>query len=266
MLDTLRNAIDYPLRQLIRWRRGGLHFRNEPKAKQYAHLPMYARGQAEAAAQRLRVDYHLHDLYQHSPVDNYCENLFYLELLEAAFNRAEAHLPMSVSAADIGVSHWFYVQALHALLTRWEAPAGRTLTLRGYEADPYRVYANLHSRYDHALAHIRELPNTRFIPEAFTEQRHAFDVVTMLFPFVFVRDHLRWGLPRPAFAPDALLTMAWRSVKPGGLLLIVNQGEAEHAAQKEKLAALNIIPIAAFRHESLLYEYDLPRYVLAARA
>ena len=138
------------------------------------------------------------------------------------------------------------------------------MTLTGFEADAYRVYWNFYSRYDYALAHMRDLPDVRFLPQKFERQPGAFHFVTILFPFVFVRDHLNWGLPRGMFAPEQLLANAWASLAPGGLLVIVNQGEAEHDAQREMLMAAGLKPVAAFCHESLLFRYDLLRYVLVA--
>ena len=52
---------------------------------------------------------------------------------------------------------------------------------------------------------------------------------------------------------------------PGGLLVIVNQGEAEQAAQRDMLQAAGLPVVAAFCHESLLFHYNLLRYVFVAR-
>jgi hypothetical protein len=272
MFSALRNALDYPLRQYFHWRRRGLQFRNEAKDHLFAHLPPEARPLAEATAGRLLKAYHLQPLFYHSPAENYRENLFYLELLESALQRAQAALPPVINAADVGASKWFYVQALCALLKWWQPvtaealpEAGRTVTLSGFEADAYRVYVDFYSRYDHALAHVRGLENAHYVPHAFERQPGAFQFVTQLFPFIFLRDHLKWGLPRPLFAPERLLAEAWASVAPGGLLVIVNQGEAEHAAQRSLLQSVGIPIAAAYCHESLLFRYDLLRYVLVAR-
>ncbi|MBU3979817.1 MAG: hypothetical protein KJ550_02190, partial [Proteobacteria bacterium] len=64
--------------------------------------------------------------------------------------------------------------------------------------------------------------------------------------------------------PIKLLRDVWGSLKPGGVLIIVNQGEAEHRAQKDMLLLENIRPAAAFQHLSQLYQYKLVRYVLVA--
>ena len=272
MFSTLRNALDFPLRQLFRWRRRGLEIRNEPKDRLFADLPDEARPLAKATANRLVNDYHLQRFYAHSRADNYCENLYYLELLESALQRSRAVLPDVVHAADIGPSQWFYVQGLHALLT-WYCPVGgsplpeggRAVALSGWEADAYRVYLDFYSRHDHALAHIRDLKDVEFVPLNFEQQPQAYQFITMLFPFVFLKDHLHWGLPQPMFAPADLLADAWASLAPGGWLIIVNQGEAEHQTQRELLSATGITPAADFRHESLLYRYELARYVMAAR-
>lgn len=266
-LHRLRNALDYPLRELFRWRRPGLRVRNEPKHALFARLPAEQRVQAEATADRFLAHYPLRYLHDHSRAADYRENLFYLELLERALNAARPVLPDPLTAADIGPSHWFYVQALHALWMAWGG-AQRGVTLTAYEADAFRVYADLYSRWDHAQANLAGLPadRVRYEPRAFTRQPAAFDAVTMLFPFVFERDHLEWGLPGRLFQPADLLADAWASLKPGGVLIIINQGEAEHHAQRQSLEALAIPVAAAFRHDSLLFRYDLPRYGLVALA
>lgn len=277
MLASLRNAIDYPLRQFFRWRRRGLRFKNEPKGKLFARLPDEARPLALATANRLLNEYHLQRLYHNSRVENYCENLYYLELLESALQRARVSLPSILLAADLGPSQWFYVQALYALLKWWRpvvAPAeaeaalpaeGRTLTLTGFEADAYRVYWDFYSRYDYALAHMRQLEGVQYQPQKFARQAGAFHFISMLFPFVFLEDHRKWGLPEPLFDPEQLLADAWASLAPGGLLVIVNQGEAEHEVERAMLQVAGIKPLAAFCHESLLFQYDLRRYVLVAQ-
>jgi hypothetical protein len=272
MLAAFRNALDYPLRQYFRWRRPGLQFKNEAKDRLFARLPAEARALAQATADRLLETYHLQRLFYHSRAENYRENLFYLELLESALQRVRAVLPPVVNAADIGPSQWFYVQALYGLLKWWQPVAGgklseegRAVTLSGYEADAYRVYWDLYSRYDYALAHLRGLAEAHYQPRPFERQTGAFQFATLLFPFVFLRDHLKWGLPRPMFAPEQLLEQVWASVAPGGMLVVVNQGEAEHDAQRSLLQTAGIPVTVAFCHESLLFQYDLLRYVLVAR-
>ncbi|MCI0520866.1 MAG: hypothetical protein L0Z70_11515 [Chloroflexi bacterium] len=264
-LAALRNRIDYPLRQLLRWRRGGYKIHNETKTALYAHLGGAEGRAAQAAAERLRREYRLDDLYAHSRAANYRENLFYLHMLETALDAADARLPARIEAADIGPSHWFYVHALHAALRWRQSPQGRQVSLNGYEKDAYRVYADLYSRYDHALAHMQGLEGVRYLPQGFHEQPAALDVIVMLFPFVFLEDHLAWGLPRADFAPQTLLAAAWRSLRPGGLLLLANQGEQEHAAQRALLDSLTAPVAAALRFDSLLYDYDHPRYLLVCR-
>ncbi|MBL8056826.1 MAG: hypothetical protein JNK29_09015, partial [Anaerolineales bacterium] len=197
-LHRFRNAVDYPLRELFRWRRPGLRLRNGPKHALFAHLPAEQRVQAEAAADRLLTHYPLRYLHDHSPADNYRENLFYLELLERALNAAHPALPDTLTAGDIGPSHWFYAQALYALWAGWDRPAAapRAVTLTAFEADAFRVYGDLHSRWDHAQAHRQGLPDdrVRYEPRAFVPAPAAYDALTLLFPFVFESDHLQWGL------------------------------------------------------------------------
>ena len=68
-------------------------------------------------------------------------------------------------------------------------------------------------------------------------------------------------MPRPAFLPDALLRSVWASLRPGGLLIIANQGAAEHAQQQLLLDQLPTRPLAAFQHQSPLFTYAEARFV-----
>ncbi|MBE0699191.1 MAG: hypothetical protein IH586_19900 [Anaerolineaceae bacterium] len=258
----VRNAVDYPLRQMFRWQRGKYTINRQVWQDPFSHLPPSESSQAREAAKLLHSRYRLEAFYRDSTPINYRENLYYLQMLQEALNLSEARLPETITAADIGPSHWFYVQALHALLKWWDCARGRQVMLKGYEVDAYRVYGDYFSRHDHALGHMRGLPGVDYIPHGFQRQENNFDLITMLFPFVFERDHLQWGLPATIFRPQNLLEAAWESIKPGGVLLIVNQGVEEHEEQKRRLL-MNGIPVtAAFHQDPLLFQYELDRYVL----
>lgn len=263
-LAIVQNAIEYRLRQLIKWRKGLPYFENESKEDLFVHLPEKEQKQANEVAKWLFTNFHLQHLYENSSAENYRVNLFYTEMLCRALSEAAPQMPPTIHAADIGVSDWVYVQALYAVLKWWNSSSGRAVRLTGYEADAYRVCTCLFSRYDLAHGHMRGLEGVQYIPHKFTQQPDEFDVIMMLFPFVFLADHLGWGLPLRRFKPVELLRDAWASLKPGGLLVIVNQGQAEHYNHRKMLIRENIQPAAAFQHLSLLYKYDLIRCVLVA--
>ncbi len=249
-----RSLLDYPLRQLFRWRRGGLKIPNESKDSLFDHLLPDERREAEQTAGRLLSQYPIQLLYENSQAENYRENLYYLSFLEKALDEVEADLPNELAAADIGPSDWFYVQALYALLKSWKSPQGRTITLTGFERDAYRVYTNFHSRWDHALAHRRGVKAVTYIPKAFAVQPNTYHVITMLFPFLFIKDHLEWGLPTPVFSPASLLASAWASLHPGGVLIIANQGKAEHLRQLGLMEECSIPAKVTFLFESPLFD------------
>lgn len=263
--QSFRNILDYPLRQLFHWRRKGLRIKNEPKEGLFSHLSEPDRLRAQTSAARLLENYHLERLFSSSSRDNYRENLYYLSMLESAFNTINPPFPDCLAAADIGSSHWFYVQALFSALKWWQAPSGRKITLTGFEGDAYRVYSDFHSRYDHALAHIGGLADVAYKPIAFFPQPATFDIITLFFPFIFLPDHLAWGLPSSLFDPSTLFKDAWLSLKPGGLLIIANQGEAEQQQQLELLNQAHIPVNVSFPFDSMLYQYDTPRFITIAR-
>jgi hypothetical protein len=264
-IQNLRNSIDYPLRQVFHLQRPGLRFKNENKERMFSELTNLQRVNAEAISTRLRRQYNLQKLYLDSTLVNYQENLFYLEMLERALSKANPTLPQVIHTADIGCSSWFYVQSLYALLQWWQNLDGRKVFLTGYEIDAYRLYADFHSRYDHAIANIRDLTGVHYIPEGFKRRPEHFHLITMLFPFIFPQDHLTWGLPHAYFRPEKLLADAYNSLVKPGVLVIVNQGEREHQAQLDLLQSAGISYTAAFRHDSVLFEYDLSRFVIVVR-
>jgi hypothetical protein len=263
LIDRFRNAIDFPLRQWLHWRRPGLKIRNEEKFGLYAALTEKERLSCEREAGRMLEQYHLQSFFENSSRSNYCENLFYLEVLEKTLGELGTKLAEELLIADIGPSSWFYIQAYQAFFRWWEAPAGRQVSIEGYEVDPYRVYQNFYSRYDHARAYMAGLENVEYYPVGFEQQAARYDVITMLFPFVFVKDHREWGLPDGIFQPQTLLEDAWNSLKQGGILLVVNQGENEHQKELVMFEEAGIKPAVSTCHDSLLFRYEISRFVLA---
>jgi hypothetical protein len=263
-LRSFKNKFDFGLRQAIRWRRNGFYIPNEVKDDLFSDLLEEEKRKAEDLAHRLLTEYHLEPLFARSTRRKYRENLYYLELLETALNPLELTLPQEICAADIGVSDWFYVRAYQAALRWWRFPGGRRVFLEGYETDPYRMYADFHTRYDYAMAFIQELKGTSYHPGAFETHAGQYHLVSLLFPFIFIHDHLNWGLPGSSFQPMDLLEKAWNSLREGGIFLIVNQGKDEHERQKEMLANLQIKWQGAFRFDSVLFKYEIPRYGITA--
>lgn len=134
--------------------------------------------------------------------------------------------------------------------------------MNGYEVDAYRVYNDLYSRMDYAMMYSGDLQNVEFIPRTFEMQPDTFDIVTLFFPFVFIKDHLKWGLPDILFKLKDMISDTWDSLKIGGVMVIVNQGEAENRKQRDELDELDIPILSSFKHESTLFSYEIPRYVI----
>ncbi len=86
----------------------------------------------------------------------------------------------------------------------------------GFEADAYRVYSDFYSRFDYASTYIGEMKDVHFIPTAFDVQSERYDLIMQFFPFIFVKDHLEWGLPKAMFNPEKLLKSIIVSLKTGG--------------------------------------------------
>jgi hypothetical protein len=238
---------------------------NEDKTGLFSHLVPDLAEEAGSSAKHFLNTYRLESLYKNSTKESYLYNLYYLELLERVFEQVSFDFPESISAVDIGASSWFYVQALYGFLKYWQSPQGRQVTLTGYEIDPYRIYSNFYSRYDHALTNIQGLSGVDYIPKEFTLFLDHYDLIFMFFPFIFIKDHLDWGLPSNRYHPKELLKLAIESTRPTGILILVNQSIEENKGQVDLLKMCGKNPELIFKNESLFYSFPISHYITVVR-
>lgn len=257
-LKDLRNNMDFPLRQFFRWRRRGLKLVNEDKSGLFDQC---AEGEsADSLREDLESRYPLDLIKNRTTRRKYRENLYYLDLVDRALHTLNIKLPDSVIAADVGVADWFYAGALAAALLG-NKHKKREISLEGFEIDPYRVYLDFYSRADYAKAYIENLTGVRFIETGFTPHPNRYDSIFQFFPFLLVENHLDWGLPGKLHKPQQLLNGIVNSLKPGGMLLIVNQGEQERDYQHNMINRSEFRKLESYLHESPLFAYGVSRYV-----
>jgi SAM-dependent methyltransferase len=258
---VLRNLVDYPLRRRLKVRRP---VRNvTPAGLEHALDVLQEEEQREA--RRLIGMYGLADLAARGTRRDILENLFYLDLILTALAGANVPLPAGkLTGIDVGVGHWFYVHALYNVLREWRATRPREVELLGFETDPYRVYDDGHSRADWASWYLRGVPQALYVPDDVRRWGMQADVAFMLFPFVFATDADKWGLPRTVFQPVDLLQHVWRGVKPGGALIVANQGRDEADEQKRLFAKAGVRPTWGTRVASPFFRYREPRFVYVA--
>jgi SAM-dependent methyltransferase len=258
---VLRNLVDYPLRRKLKVRRPVRDVK--PAGLDYALDVLQEEDQREA--RRLISSYGLEALAQRGTRRDILENLFYLDMIVTALAGANVQLPVGkLTAVDAGVGHWFYVQALYAALRQWRASRAREVELLGFELDPYRVYDDGHSRADWADWYLRAVPEAIYVPEDARRWKPQPHVAFMLFPFVFATDADKWGLPRTVFQPVELLQHVWRGLRPGGALIVSNQGRDEADEQKRLFAKAGVPPTWGTRFASPFFRYKEPRYIYVA--
>ncbi len=263
VLASGRNRFGFALRNFLRWTLPGAY---RETACDQTGLPELG-PDAARLVDTLHGRYDLPDLTQAASRERYLETLAYLEWLEyfrqkrpAAFS-AIMDDALSLRWLDAGAKNWAYVEALYAFI---QANHGPNFQLDGVELDPHRRYVNLQTRQQAALSYIQDLPNTRYHSGNLLDWRQPAHIISHFLPFVFKEPHLAWGLPLNYFNPQLLLNHLLSRLEPGGLMLIVNQGEAEAQAQQVLLEeAARRFPL---QFESLgqlpasFIEYRYPRY------
>jgi hypothetical protein len=167
-----------------------------------------------------------------------------------------------VACLDAGAKNWSYVAALPAFLESLGILAYR---IDGVELDAGRRYLSGHTRGQVARTHAQSLPNTEYHAANVLDWTHSVQLVTLFLPFVFEDPHLAWGLPKRYFQPAVLLLHLLKLLTPQkGVLLVVNQGEAEAEAQEALFQQVaRMLPIrwqAARQLDAPFIEYRYPRY------
>lgn len=281
------NRIGFALRRWLTWTVRTYHESAESKAGLFAANPT-----ALAQEEDLSARYDLASVYRNATRLRYRETLGYLQWLDifqslapdwfascfatassCSLDRAEVPQEMdsanrqannfspSFSWLDVGAKNWSYVGALAAFL---QANGLQHFVLDGVELDPYRRYADLHTRSQYAEAHIRALPQARYHAGDIHDWRQPAHIISNFLPFVFPEPHRAWGLPMQHFQPEAQFRHLLSLLQPDGLLLIVNQGEAEAEAQVELFTRVASDFSLEWREAGQLpapfIEYRYPRY------
>jgi hypothetical protein len=255
---VLRNMVDYSLRKRLKVRKPV----RDVKPAGLEHALDILQEEDQREAQRMISSYGLEALVARGTRRDILENLFYLDMIVTGLAGANVQLPVGkLTALDVGVGHWFYVNALYAALRQWRATSPRQVELLGFETDPNRVYEDGHSRTDWADWYLRGVPEAVYIPEDARRFSTQCSVAFMLFPFVFATDADKWGLPRSVFQPVELLQHVWKGLRTGGALVVANQGRDEADEQKRLFAKAGVPPTWGTRFASPFFRYKEPRFV-----
>ncbi len=248
--QSRNNALHWALRNFMHWSPG--HYRETPAGHQALKgLPP----EAIDLGNTLLDCYGLKHLPQRASEQRVLETLTYLHWLDQIFQQ-HPHFFQGLTSCqpdagqpfrwlDVGAKNWAYVEALDGFIrqqlsknadkAKLLAPVAETSAptyeLDGVELDPHRRYTNLQTRAQAAQAFIQHLPHAAYHAGAIQQWQQPADIISLFLPFVFEEPHLAWGLPLNHFAPQALLNHLLDLLAPGGLLIVVNQGEVEAKAQ-----------------------------------
>lgn len=131
------------------------------------------------------------------------------------------------------------------------------------ELDAHRRYLWGSTRRAYGEAKAAAFPGSRFVAGDVRELDGPWALVTWLLPFLTPGPLVAWGLPDRHLRPAELVRHVVDRVAPGGVLLVVNQGEEEHALQLALLADLAPIPLG--RVDSPLSPFRQTRFATLVR-
>lgn len=222
-LEAWANRFFFRLRSRIRWQRDGYR-------ESGAHLP------TDEKTLRLLARYQPVYEGRFAP-QTLADNLQWLELLDSIRDQLAWQPTGPLNVLDVGAKNFYYAPTLVAF---WQS-FGQPVTLTGIELDAFRVYRDRHSRADYAAWYAKDLA-TYLAGDALTHQGR-YQAISLFYPFVLPSPLIKWGLPLHAFQPGRLLDHIWTLLDPGGLLVVVNQGLSEWAAQQRLYAERNWVPM-----------------------
>lgn len=173
------------------------------------------------AFERLQAEYQLEDWPQLCNQIEYIENLYLLDIL----NQHLGHSSKKGVGLDIGCRNFSHLPAVTAF-----APG----PWHGVELDADARYWNGYTRSAYGQWMAKQREGCRYIPGSLLDIEGSYNTIVWVLPFVFPEPLHHWGLPPRFFQPVELLHHAWKLLSNDGVMLIVNQGEAE-AEEQEKL-------------------------------
>lgn len=234
VLQSTRNRTGFAMRGLLRWQ--GLPYHERPfnpdsLLREFSPetLPEYT---------RLHQEYSLSAGLQEASRERQLETWNYLDWLDGFYRQNPEAFQRIFEASDtlrwldVGAKNWSYVEAITGFM---QAHYDGSFQVDGVELDPHRRYADLRTRGQAANYFIRHLPQATYHEGNILDWKTPADVITHFLPFVLSDPLLAWGLPKRFFQPQAILEHLIALLTPDGILLIVNQGEAEAEAQEALL-------------------------------
>ncbi len=255
------NQLGFAIRNFLNWKARPFGEQPEPERDPFQQKPS-----AMLKGQALLSRYDLSATKQRATGQRFLENLAYLEWLDAFYHRAPQEFQRlsqsdCLNWLDAGSKNWSYVDALDAFVRRHTPGAYR---LDGVELDPNRRYQDFTTREQAAQAYAKPLIHAQYHGMDLMDWGRKAQIISHFLPFVVKEPLLSWGLPLAYFQPQALLRHLCELLEPGGLLLIVNQGEWEAEAQEKLL--LDVQFSARLKVKNLgqlpasFIEYQYPRY------
>jgi SAM-dependent methyltransferase len=155
------------------------------------------------------------------------ESVYCLDVLDRFVPRKQD----AKQALDVGSKNGTYLPAL----ATWAAVPWRLV-----ELDAHRRYADFSTRRAHGERMCRAFRGCQYVAGNVQQTEGCFDVITWFLPFVTKGPLLSWGLPLSEFQPRELLKHVAGLLAPGGVMLIVNQGENERDVQRSLLTEVSL--------------------------
>jgi hypothetical protein len=171
-------------------------------------------------------------------------NYEYLDILDRGWAAAGIPRPSGGVLCDLGCASFWYAAALNAFF--------RPRELVGVEVEGHRLFKNGHTRIDYAKGYLSQLTNARFVVADYVTFECPADIITAWFPFLSPAAILAWRLPLSLLAPERLFVQIYHNLKPGGLLVLVNHGEAEGRRAEELCIAAGLRQLARFAEPGAL--------------
>lgn len=215
-LYSAKNRILWNLRSRLRFRRGGYR---ETGIDQLSLSPAELELESEFEFSSYRNCL--------SPV-NYRKNLWTLWVLHRML---APHIRQSSMLSEIlepGCQDFSRLPALRAFFRKQVNKQLYPPRITGLELDPFPVLHDFHSRWDKAKYYLNlEKSEDRYLEADFFRWHEHVDLICCFYPFVSTHPALAWGIPAPFGNPEPWLRGFTRNLRPGGLLLVVHQGEWE---------------------------------------